>query len=423
MKKSKLIVTGFMLILILFSFVGCGKKEAKIRGGSGFPVSKTSKAQEKESKELGEVYVFTGFDEEKKMMLFLRVGGSYRQYAYFYNGGTKVIDRFDEAQTLEEMEPGDVYTLNLDENTATVKSMHQSKQAWVYNDVTKYQVDTEKNLISVGSRNFYLGENIPVFDEDEQYMRNQIGEHDVLTLIGYDKDIISVQITTQHGKIAFTNTDKFKDGYFVLGNIAAGKITADKKMKVRAGTFLLKVAADGQGGSKNITIKPGKTKYVDLSKFESATAKQGKLTFDVEQDDVKVYINGKLIDTEKTQTLDYGVYRITAKKDGYDNWSRLLLVNSKKATINIDMKDAEDEEEKSDNNSTTTKENSTNTAGSMTGTMNGTKNRTENNTQNTTDTTKDEKEDEEDSSSKNSTDSSTNSLINEVMNILTGNGD
>ena len=369
-REFKKLLIVMLLGLCVLALVGCKKKEQKVViGGGGTGFSAADEGKEEKDEDLGEVYIYKENTKKTSLMTFIKASGSYREYSFQYTGTTKIVDRFDQLKSIASLKEGDVYYLELDENTGTIKSMQQAKDVWVFQNVTKYEMNLEKDMLKVGKQAYQLPENIPVFDGKQQLMREQMATTDELTLMGYGNTLLSVQIATAHGKIASKNADNFENGYFVIANVTAGKIEENKELSVRAGKYLLKVAATGQGGSKKIRIKPGKTTTIDLKEFSSVKVKHCSITFETIQDGVSVYVDGKKIDTEKTLKIPYGVYRIVAKKKGCDDWSKILFVNSKTATITIDIN--EKESTTTTTNNQDKNNNSSGLAGSLSGSLAG----------------------------------------------------
>ncbi|MCR5374341.1 MAG: hypothetical protein K6E39_03090, partial [Lachnospiraceae bacterium] len=164
----------------------------------------------------------------------------------------------------------------------------------------------------------------------------------------------SVQITTGHGVLAFTNTKDFEGGYYVLGNLTTGKITANLRINVRCGTYTLLVANNEQSGAVEVTVEDNKTTFVNLSKFVNNEVKRCTITFLVSVPNAVLTINGKAVDYSRPLSLKYGMYRIVCTLDGYEEWSRLLFVNSKTAYIDINLEkitvDNNDDDDNSDDN-------------------------------------------------------------------------
>lgn len=418
-RYSRRIACGLIVFLLCGLFGGCTKQEEKVViGGNGTGLPAVTE-EEQEEQENPEVYIYKAVDESMNLMTFIKIGGGYREFTFTYSGATLICDRYGAVETVEEVKPGDVFELTLDEKTQKIKKMEESTEVWVYEGVENYTVDTKKDRIRIGQEDYRFEESVPVFDGEEQFTRKEISESDVLTVIGYKKSLLSVQITTAHGKLAFKNTEQFEDGYFVLGNVAAAKITEGVKLKVRAGEFVLKVAAKGRAGSKKITIRPGKTTTVDLKEFEGTSTKMCRLSFDLKQEGTSVSINGKEVDTEEGTSLAYGAYRIVASLDGYETWSRILFVNSEKAKITIDLTDVSGSSSGSSSDSTSGSSQNSTTSDKQTGTDGeGQDNTSSGRQDNTTSNT-------QSSTSTDSTGSTENdiSLVNEVMDVLTGNED
>ncbi|SFQ42506.1 hypothetical protein SAMN02910358_02036 [Lachnospiraceae bacterium XBB1006] len=418
MKRMKL---GMLLLCTLLTAVGCAKKEPKvvIGTGGGFEAVSSGNA-EKEAKNKPLLFIYRGVMEDTDLMLFQKVTGSAQELAYHYTGGTDVFDRYGQPKAVEQLTPGEIYELTIDVNTQTVETMRQSDKVWVFPNLIRFALDKEHDRMVVGEESYHLNDLVPVFDGADVFTRDQIGENDELTLIGQGKEIISVIISTEHGELQFKNIAGFEKGYFVLGNVAAARITKEETLPVRAGTYLLSVAGSGRGGSEEITIEPGKVTTVDLAKYHAGAKKDCMLTLLTEQKNVTVTINGKEVAVGKAMKLPYGVYRINASKKGYDDWTKLLFVNSKKAVISINLSDKTGSTNANANNSKPT----SGLAGSVAGSIAG-KTTTESNGSKSTQTTTENSNSNTTSTTSNTSGSNTGSvggLANEVMKILTDSG-
>lgn len=404
MKKYELnIVIIFVLTILLCVFTGCSsKKSPNIRtsgGSTGLPEAGSSK--EEETGELPTLYIYEGIDEDMQIMLFIRIGKNYKEFLYSYDASTTYTDKYDEKKSINDLIQGNVYELDIKESKQYIKSIQESKDIWEYADVENYKTDWEKDMFTVGRTNYMLTSEVPVFDGDCLFTREQIAEKDILTLYGYGTTIVSVVIDTGHGQIMFTDTERFEGGYFVLGNVAAAKIEEKQIIPVRAGTFVLKVAGNGMGGSKEITIESGETCVVSLKEFITQIELVSSVSFVVEDGETVITINGKRIDYSEPVKLKYGTYRVKAKRKGYDDWSRLLLVNSKSATVEIEMKK-------------TIAGNSSSSSGNARKNNNPLNGYTKNNNSGGEDSKKNSQSGED-------TELVENSLINEIVDLITGN--
>ena len=108
----------------------------------------------------------------------------------------------------------------------------------------------------------------------------------------------------------------------------------------------------------------GETTEIDLDTLKGEGKKRGLITFDIEVEDVKVYVDHQLIDHTQPVELTYGIHVIKIEANGYDAWKKYLSVNSEEATISIELTESEqdskdeveEESEKGSENDTETEE-------------------------------------------------------------------
>ena len=170
----------------------------------------------------------------------------------------------------------------------------------------------------------------------------QISNDDVLTVIGKEKKILSVIVTTGHGTLSLNNTEDFEGSFLQLNSDIFAIITQNMDMEVPEGVYTLKVANNGWGGSTEIEIVRGETTEVDLEELKGEGKKKGIVSFDISVEDVSVYVDGELIDHTQGIELTYGVHQIQIEASGYSTWKKYLSVNSPEATIVIELEDDEE---------------------------------------------------------------------------------
>ena len=156
-----------------------------------------------------------------------------------------------------------------------------------------------------------------------------------------------------HGTLQLSNTELFEGSYLQLNTDIFVQITKDMEMEVPEGKYRLVVANEGWGGSKDITIKRGKTTRVDLDEIKGQGPKSGLIQF-VDVADAKILLDDKLIDYSSPIKIAYGRHNLKVIADGYDQWEKILFVNSEEATVLISLKDDEKQKDsentKTDNN-------------------------------------------------------------------------
>jgi hypothetical protein len=162
-------------------------------------------------------------------------------------------------------------------------------------------------------------------------------------VVGRDKQILGVIVTTGHGTLQLENTALFEGSYLQLDTSVFAQITANMKLELAEGTYTLSVANDGWGGSCSVEITRGETTTVDLDTIKGSGPKYGTILFVIDVEGATLSIDGEMCDYTSPMELRYGWHTMEVTASGYDDWSKYLYVNSEEATIVIELSDEEDE--------------------------------------------------------------------------------
>ena len=331
------------MICVVFLLSGCGK-ETVDDGMTYFhhSIADQTEADTQETQQQ-EVYLITGIDQtEESLRLYRYADGM--EYRFYYGTGTQFFDKYGNRSTMAAFPLGSLVTIGEQTLDGTLSEVQLSDEAWVYEDITRFSVNEEKNMLMIADRKYRYKDNTYVFSGDEKVDMTGIRQGDTLTVVGIDKQILSVNITTAQGTLALKNTSLFEGSFLQLGKKIFTEITPDLTLQVPEGKYTLTVANNGWGGSKKIKIKRGKTTTVDLNELKGEGPQYGKIKFSIDVEDALLLVDGKQTETGKTLKLTYGSHDVTVYADGYDVWKRNLYVNSPEATIIIKLKDEEDSE-------------------------------------------------------------------------------
>ncbi len=334
---------GVVFLLALVMLIGCGK-ETVDDGMTYFhhSIADQTEADTQETQQQ-EVYLITGIDQtEESLRLYRYANGM--EYRFYYGTGTQFLDKYGNRSTMAAFPLGSLVTIGEQTLDGTLSEVQLSDEAWVYEDITRFSVNEEKNMLMIADRKYRYKDNTYVFSGDEKVDMTGIRQGDTLTVVGIDKQILSVNITTAQGTLALKNTSLFEGSFLQLGKKIFTEITPDLTLQVPEGKYTLTVANNGWGGSKKIKIKRGKTTIVDLNELKGEGPQYGKIKFSIDVEDALLLVDGKQTETGKTLKLTYGSHDVTVYADGYDVWKRNLYVNSPEATIIIKLKDEEDSE-------------------------------------------------------------------------------
>lgn len=360
-KNKRWIITYLILLVVLFSGMGCGKKDT-LGEGIYFHHSIADQTQENDPTQVTETdpvqedfYLVVAVDQmEESLRLYRYENGM--EYRYYYGTGTRFYDEYGNRTTIASFVQGLLITIGNVNTEGILCDAQISDQAWVYDDIRRFTVSAQQNMLQIGDSKYRYDDDTYVFSGDDRVTMEDIAQGDTLSVVGMDKKILSVRITTAQGTLALTNTKLFEGSFLQLGNKIFTEVTQDLTMQVAEGTYELTVANNGWGGSTEVTITRGQTTTVDLDAIKGKGPKSGKVRFLIDVTGSVLLIDDKEVDYSDPVKLTYGQHTIAVYADGYDVWRRNLYVNSKKSTIIINLMDEQESTE------TDTTGNSQNTA-------------------------------------------------------------
>lgn len=348
-KWNNIILYCCLALLFSVLFAGCNEEE----GDDDTVVFHHSLAEQQETQETEqeaqpveqqEYYLISGVDQIEETLQLYRYANN-MEYRYYYGTGTRFYDKYGNRTTVSSFHQGLLITIGNVNSEGILCEARISDNAWVYEDVSRFSVNPQMNMLKIADTKYSYSEDTLVFSGDERREMEDIEQGDVLSVVGVDKKVLSVSITTAQGTLALTNTELFEGSFLQLGTRIFTEITENMLLQVPEGTYELIVANKGWGGSTEVTIERGKVTTVDLDTIKGSGPKNGRIQFLIDVKDAVLMIDGKEVDYEDPITLTYGRHSVAVFADDYDVWQRNLYVNSSKATIAISLKDEQDKQE------------------------------------------------------------------------------
>ena len=352
MKKTKMIKIMkniIVFVVLLLALTGCGKENTQDAGvyfhhsiadqtqaDSGTQVTEADATDE-------DLYLVVAVDQiEETLRLYRYENGM--EYRYYYGTGTRFYDKYGNRTPVTSFEPGLLVTIGDVDSEGILTEARISDQAWVYDNITRFSVNPDLDMLKIGDGKYRYTDDTIVFSGDKRIQMTDLSDGDTLSVVGRDKNILAVRVTTAQGTLALSNTKLFEESFLQLGTKIFAEITPDMEIQVPEGTYELRVANDGWGGSTEVTITRGETTNVDLDTLKGEGPSYGKVQFVIDAKDAVLSIDGKETDYEKPVKLTYGSHTITVYSSDYDTWKRNLYVNSEKSTIVINLADEDSSE-------------------------------------------------------------------------------
>lgn len=348
-----------MIVLAALSatlLVACGSSRDKLEFGKNYYTGQEKETQKAEAVEEGTedtitekvdlngLYLIVKNDMTSEYMILEQLSTK-TQYMYYYSLGTNFMDKYGQHATLTQFGPGRIVTIGEKNEEGKLSSMQVSDAVWEYEGVTRFKVDEERKVFKIADTNYAYDSDVAVLSGDAFLSVTDLTELDELRVIGIDRKIYSITVTTGHGTLALENTSLFEGSYIQIGTKIFAEITPNMQMDVEEGTYTVAVAKDGYGGSREITIEKGVTTTLNLDELKGEGPKYGNILFAIPVQGATLAIDGAPVDYTQPVSLQYGVHELLVQAPGYDTWSRKLYVNSAEATIVIDPAEEDDDEE------------------------------------------------------------------------------
>lgn len=393
--KRKGKMTAVFLLLVLVAVTGCSSRENGTVTGTNYYYpqkeaegeTQTEVSSESIKAELGsDQYMILANDMSAEQLL-LRQMESGKQAVYRYSVTTKFLDKYGNPTSTGYFEPGRIVVLGTKDRDGRLKSAQISEEVWEYEEVVRYEIQEERGVFTIAGTKYSFDQNVFVVSAGEKITLSDIQKEDELRIIGKNKQILSVAVTTGQGRIALKNTELFEGSFIQIGNKIFAEITGETELSVPEGVYTVTVANNGWGGSAEYEVRRSEVTEIDLEELKGEGPKMGMITFRIntadenEEAEISFRVDGKEADYEEPVALAYGIHTITARSAGYETYSKKLFVNSETAVIWIALDsevsdsagvstdiDTVDEEEDGEN---------TNLAGSLAGSLSGSTSQTE----------------------------------------------
>lgn len=333
----KRIIYAVVFVMILFCLAGCGNGKEDTE----------SQQTESEKTEEAQLFLIMENDTQAEAMCLYSISNG-MEYYYEYGFSTLFKNKYGNYASAAEFTSGKFVTIAPRDKDGYLTEVQLSDAVWEYEKVRRFKIDETKGVFTIADTKYSIRDEVKVFSNGKEIAFSDISKDDILTVVGIDKKILSVIVTTGHGTLSLKNTTLFEDSFLQLNNNIFAMITPNLEMDVPEGEYTLKVANDGWGGSTKIEIVRGETTEIDLDTLKGEGKKKGLISFEIDVEEVEVYVDYQKIDHTQPVELTYGLHVLQIEAEGYDTWKKYLSVNSEEATLIIELTEDDSKEEASE---------------------------------------------------------------------------
>lgn len=347
MRYRKRILTLLTMVVLLL-IAGCGSNgKGTVAGTNYYYPQKESESETGIEMEVSvkaelsaEHYMILANDMTAQHMI-LKQMDSGKQQLYQYSLTTRFLDKYGNNTAVSYFEPGRMITIGEKDSEGRLKSAQISADVWEYEDVLRFDIDEERGVFKIADTKYSFGDGLFVVSAGNQIKLSEIKEEDELRVVGMNKEILSVAVTTGQGTIVLKNTELFEGSFIQIGNKIFAEITGEIHLDVPEGIHTVTVANKGYGGSKEYEVIRDEVTEIDLDELKGEGPKIGTVTFKIgttdenANADIAFKVDGKEVDYKEAIELSYGIHTIAAESFGYETYAKKLFVNSESATISI----------------------------------------------------------------------------------------
>lgn len=350
---------GLFMAAMVFLLAGCTgpsrndgqsvPEEASESAETGFVVTGP------DSYDSADTAIYVAKDEKEGTVTFLNLELG-KRYSLSMDGTTRFYDKYGGSISFSQVELGDIVDVKFLKAKKHLTTLTLSPAAWHYDDVEKYEINTVRGEISIGSEIYKLTSNTQYLSEGRSISSTDLSPADVLSFQGIDTQILTVKVQKGHGYLRLVNDENFIGGWIEIGQTQIRKITDDMLLLVSEGSYQVNISNKGGGGTKNVIINRNTETTLDIGDLEIPEPQYGTVLFSMDPASAELYIDGDKIDPSGPVSLTYGIHQLIARAAGYQSVTQYIRIAQESAGINVvlDANASESESESSSSSDTVT---------------------------------------------------------------------
>lgn len=175
--------------------VACGQQEETTDDGVTYfhhsiADRNTQETQENSTEtEKSEEFLLTAVDQiQESLQLYRYADGM--EYRYYYGTGTRFYDKYGNRTPVTSFEPGLLVTIGDVDSEGILTEARISDQAWVYDNITRFSVNPDLDMLKIGDGKYRYTDDTIVFSGDKRIQMTDLSDGDTLSVVGRDKTFL-----------------------------------------------------------------------------------------------------------------------------------------------------------------------------------------------------------------------------------------
>lgn len=304
--------------------------------------------------------VLLGVDKNAKIIKLMSVSDK-KVYELNYDGTTNFFGKHGNSLSVDQIRIGDAVKADYSIHSGKLSNMTLSSIAWSRSDVKEFIIDKKKDAIIIGDETYKIDDDLVISYGDKLVELIDVADTDSVTVIGYDRKVVSIIVDTGHGYLRLVNDPYFVGGWIEVGQEIITKVKEDMLIPVPEGSYHVRLTNRGYQCEEDVTIKRDEETEIDLKKAHIEEVAIGHVQFNINPEFAQLFIDDVITEFDERVALEYGIHKVHIELSGYKDVDTNLKISEPFADVDIEMeldtddeKDEEDEkDEKSDNKDST----------------------------------------------------------------------
>lgn len=280
--------------------------------------------------------VITKIDRGEKTITFYNYSVD-KKYTLTYDGTTAYSDKYGQALSLAQVAEGDIVEITFLKSKKLLNTLKHSSECWENALVQKYEINTARHDVSIGSDVYKITDETMIFSDGAQMELMDLNNTDVLTFRGMGSTVYSIIVEKGHGYLRLENDEQFIGGWIEVGQSMIRPITDGMLLAVPEGSYAVNITMNNSGGVKNVVINRNEEVTLDIGDLEVEEVKYGQVLFTVTPQGATLYVDGKQVDASAPVKLEYGIHQLMAVAAGYDTVTSYFRVAEPSGGLTVTM--------------------------------------------------------------------------------------
>lgn len=360
-KKTK--AAGILGVIVALTLTACsapfsgGGSQGKVPSPSPTRVYTGFEVTGPDSYDSADTAVLVDWKTEDSTLTFLNLDLG-RRYTLSFDGTTRLSDKYGDAISFAQLRKGDIVDITFLKSKKHLTTLQLSPQAWIYEGTERYEINTVRSEVSIGSEIFKLTSNTQFLSEGRSIESMDLNPADVLTFSGIGSQVLTVRVDKGHGYLRLENDESFVGGWIEIGQAIIQRITDDMLVLVPEGSYQVNISHKGGGGVKSIVINRNEETVLDIGDLEIPEPLYGMVLFSLNPASAELYIDGSRVDPSGPISLEYGLHQLIARAEGYQSITQYIRVAQESGGYNIEL-DANETGQKEETSQETSSEQTT----------------------------------------------------------------